>query len=212
MIMNNTALATTQPINTNNLELNQGDNFIFGVDVSGSMAATDCPGSMSRIQFLKEKTIQFAQEASKYDPDGIDVLTFGHEVKAYEKITADKAAELINRFGAVESATMTHELIRKAWDLHKAGGYEQTVLFIATDGSPTDRDAVKKVIVDITNKVGDEREFNISFLTVGTIASDLAAYLTSLDDDLKGAKYDIVDVKRLEDVDFLSAFAGALND
>lgn len=207
-----TATATAQAINTNNLELNQGDNFIFGVDVSGSMEAGDCPGGMKRIEFLKEKVIQFAQEASKYDPDGIDVLAFGQKVTPYEKVTADKAQEIISKLRANEAATMTHDLILKAWDMHKAGGYEQTVLFIATDGEPSDREAVKKAIVEITNKVNDEREFNISFLTVGNISASLSAFLTGLDDDLKGAKYDIVDVKALEEVDFLTAFAGALND
>lgn len=198
--------------NPNNLELNKGDNFIFGVDVSGSMATTDCPNGMSRIEFLKEKVIQFAHEASKWDEDGIDVLTFGHKVTPYQGVTAEKAEEVVKGLAATEASTDTAGLIRKAWELHKAGGYEQTVLFVATDGEPADRKAVQDVIVDITNQVGDEREFNISFLTVGVIAPSLQAFLTGLDDDLKGAKYDIVDVKSLESVDFLAAFAGALND
>jgi len=182
------------------------------VDVSASMQTADCPGGSTRINFLKEKTIQFAREASKYDPDGIDVLTFGHQVTPYKNVTADKASDIIGALKAEEGATMTHLLIQKAWDLHKAGNYEQSVLFIATDGDPSDKEAVKSAIVDITQKVGDEREFNISFLTVGNISPALQAFLTGLDDDLKGAKYDIVDVKRLEEVDFITAFVGALND
>ncbi len=198
--------------NPNNLELHVGDNFIFGVDVSGSMESRDCPGNMTRIEYLKEKTTQFAVEASKYDPDGIDILTFGHQVTAYEKVTADKAVDLIKGFKATEGATYTHALISKAWELHKAGGYEQTVLFIATDGDPSDREAVKNAIINITNEVKDEREFNISFLTVGVVTDSLNKYLVGIDDDLKGAKYDIVDVKPLESVDFMTAFIGALND
>jgi len=198
--------------NPNNLELHQGDNFIFGVDVSASMQTADCPGGAQRIEFLKEKTIQFAREASKYDPDGIDVLAFGHQVTPYPNVTADRAADIIGALRANEGATMTHLLINKAWTMHKAGKYEQTVLFIATDGDPSDKEAVKKVIIDITQQVGDEKEFKISFLTVGQPTPALTAYLTALDDDLKGAKYDIVDVKRLEDVDFMTAFVGALND
>lgn len=208
----NTATAQAQPVNGNNLELNVGDNFIFGLDVSGSMASTDCPGGLTRIQYAKEKAIQFAKEASKYDTDGIDLITFGHAVKEFNGVSADKAEEIIGRLKADEAATDTAGLIRAAWARHKAGAYEQTVLFVVTDGEPTDRDAVKKAIVDITNSVTDEREFNISFLTVGMINASLSQFLTSLDDDLKGAKYDIVDVKTLEEVDFLSAFAGALND
>ena len=83
---------------------------------------------------------------------------------------------------------------------------------MATDGSPSDPNAVKKAIEDISHKVSNDKEFNISFLTVGRIDSALRAFLTQLDDDLKGAKYDIVDVKELESVDFVSAFVGALND
>jgi Mg-chelatase subunit ChlD len=207
-----TSAAAQATINPNNLELNKGDNFIFGIDVSGSMSMTDCPGNMSRIQFLKEKTIQFAQEASKYDEDGIDVLTFGHQVTPYLGVTGDKAAEIIGKLTANEGSTDTAALIRAAYKLHKDAGKEQTVLFVATDGEPNDREAVKQAIIDITNDVKDEREFNISFLTVGVISEGLRQFLTALDDDLKGAKYDIVDVKAIEEVDFMSAFMGALND
>lgn len=201
-----------QAINTNNLELNKGDNFIFAIDVSGSMGATDCPGNMSRIDFLKEKVVLFAQEASKWDEDGIDVLTFGHQINKYQGVTSEKARTVISGLTANEGATNTAQVVQEAYALHKAGGYEQTVLFVATDGSPSDREAVKKVIIDITNDVKDEREFNISFLTVGRIDAGLQAFLTGLDDDLTGAKYDIVDVKELESIDFMGAFMGALND
>lgn len=194
------------------LELNKGDNFIFGVDVSASMGNTDCPGGMSRIEYLKEKVKLFATEASKYDEDGIDVLTFGQHVKAYSGVTAEKANEVISNIKANEMATYTHELITTAFEMHKAGGYEQTVLFIATDGAPSDAAAVRKAIVDVTNVVANDKEFCISILTVGQIDAGLKAFLTELDDDLPGAKHDIVDVKTLEEVDFISAFAGALND
>ncbi len=198
--------------NPNNLELNKGDNFIFGVDVSGSMSAQDCPGNMTRIEFLKEKVKLFATEASKWDTDGIDVLTFGHQITPFLGVTGDKAGEIIGALKANEGSTDTAGVIKAAYKLHKDGQKEQTVLFVATDGEPSDRDAVKKAIVDITNDVKDEREFNISFLTVGQINQGLRDFLTSLDDDLKGAKYDIVDVKELESIDFMSAFMGALND
>ncbi len=206
------AVADAPAFNPNNLELNKGDNFIFGVDVSGSMAHNDCPGGLSRINFLKEKVIQFAAEASKWDTDGIDVLTFGSKITPYQGVTAEKAAELIGGFQANEGSTDTAGLIKAAYDLHKAGGYEQTTLFVATDGAPNDKDAVLKTIADITNDVKNEREFNISFLTVGKIDDGLRAFLTVLDDALPGAKYDIVDVKELESVDFEAAFLGALND
>lgn len=195
-----------------NLELNQGDNFIFGIDVSGSMQTADCPGGLTRIEFLKEKVIQFAGEASKYDTDGIDVITFGQQLTNFDGVNGDKAKEVIGKLKAQESATFTDKLITAAYKKHKDGGYKQTVLFVATDGEPSDKAAVKKAIVGITQELKDEHEFAISILTVGQPSGDLTDFLNSLDDDLKGAKYDIVDVKKLEEVDFVSAFSGALHD
>jgi uncharacterized protein YegL len=194
------------------LELNRGDNFIFAIDVSASMQATDCPNGTSRIEYLKEQVKTFAIEASKWDEDGIDVLTFGSKVTPYRNVTAEKAGEIIGGLKANEGMTDTAGAIKAAYSLHKEGKYAQTVCFIATDGEPADRAAVKRVIVDITNELKDEHEFALSFLSVGNIAPDLQAFLTALDDDLKGAKYDIVDVKKLEEVDFMAAFAGALHD
>lgn len=194
-----------------NLELNKGDNFIFGIDVSGSMSTPDCPGNLTRIEYLKEKTIAFAIEAGKYDSDGIDVLTFGHQVRSHLGVTAEKAKDIVGKLQANEGATMTHLLIDEAYALHKHGGYEQTVLFIATDGAPSDPDAVKTAIRRIAAELDDEHEFAISFLTVGVIDHSLRAFLDMLDDNL-GAKHDIVDVKALDQVDFVTAFVGALHD
>jgi Mg-chelatase subunit ChlD len=195
-----------------NLELDTGDNIIFGLDISASMQTTDTPTGAMRIDYAKEKAITLAQEASKYDADGIDLLTFGHSVTPYKNVSADKAAEVIGKLRANEGATQTHLLIQEAYKLHKASGSEQTVLMIVTDGQPSDPAAVKSTIVGITKELKNEHEFAISILTVGNPDAGLTTFLTSLDDDLKGAAHDIVDVKKLEEVDFVSAFSGALHD
>ncbi|MGP1680874.1 MAG: VWA domain-containing protein [Giesbergeria sp.] len=193
------------------LELNKGDNFIFAVDVSASMQQTDTPSGASRIDYLKEQVITFAKEASKYDEDGIDVLTFGHQITPFLKITAERAEVTVGGLKATEGMTNTHLVIQEAYKLHKAGGYPQTVLFLATDGAPSDKNAVKDVIRSIAAEIKDEHEFAISILVVGKPDQGLTAFLTELDDDLK-AKHDIVDVKNLQDVNFLEAFSGALHD
>jgi len=207
----NAAVAVTS--NADQFELNKGDNFIFGMDVSASMQTTDCPNGASRIDYLKETAKTFAREASKWDTDGIDVLTFGSSVKAYPNITADNAEDIIGKLVAKEGSTDTAGLIKKAYEMHKAGAYPQTVLFICTDGVPNDKQAVEKTIIDITNEIKDEHEFAISILKVGTEPT-VDAWLKELDDNLtsKGAKYDIVDVKNLDEVDFMAAFEGALHD
>jgi Mg-chelatase subunit ChlD len=209
-----TTVASTQAINANNFELNQGDDFIIGLDISGSMQAGDCPGGLSRLKYSLEQFATFAKEASKYDTDGVSLYAFGVNVTAFPDITADKLDEVIAKVSGMqlEGATMTHAVIQKAWEEHKSRNNEQTVLMLFTDGEPSDSNAVFKVIADITNNVKDEREFNIAFITVGNRTPGLQAFLTTLDDAIPGAKYDIVDVKKLEEVDFYKAFDGALND
>lgn len=194
-----------------NLELNKGDNFIFCFDVSASMQASDTPSGASRIDYLKEKLGTFVNEAAKYDDDGIDLLTFGHQIKVQPKLTPATAGGIISALQANEGSTDTARAIQKAYELHKAGGYEQTVCFLATDGAPADKDAVRETIRTIASELKEEHEFALSFLIVGKPDSALQAFLTELDDNLK-AKHDIVDVKNLDDVDFMSAFVGALHD
>lgn len=193
-----------------NLELNKGDNFIFAFDVSGSMAATDTPSGATRIDYLKEKLTTLVNEAAKWDDDGIDLITFGHAVTAKDKLTPANAAGIIASLKANESSTDTAGAINKGYAIHKAGGYKQTVLFVATDGEPSDKGLVRDVIRKIAGGLADEHEFTISFLRVGSDPG-ITAFLEELDDGLN-AKHDIVDVKSLDEVDFVSAFAGALHD
>lgn len=199
---------------TNNLELNQGDDFIIALDISASMSATDCPQGLSRVKYATEQFKTFANEASKYDTDGVSLYAFGLQVHAFPDVAADKIDETANKLLGLnlEGGTRTDAVIQKAWDEHLTRKNEQTVLMVFTDGEPMDQNAVFKTIADITNKVQDEREFNIAFVTVGERSANLDAFLTKLDDAIPGAKYDIVDVKKLEEVDFYKAFDGALND
>lgn len=194
------------------LELNKGDNFIFAIDVSASMQATDTPSGQQRIEYLKEKVNVFIGEAAKWDEDGIDIVLFGHAVRTEKGVTPEKAKEIIAPLKADQGSTDTAGAISAAWKAHKDGGYKQSVLFLATDGEPNDEQKVFTTIADITQQLTDEHEFAISLLTVGKPGAGLQAFLTKLDDALPGAKHDIVDVKALDEVDFMAAFAGALHD
>lgn len=204
-------MSETLTQNANNLELNKGDQFIIGLDISGSMGATDCPGGLSRIAYTLETLKTFVREAAKWDPDGVSFYPFGAQCHAFPDMQPDDIDAKLAGI-RLEGATMTHLAIDRAYAEHKTKKNEQTFLMIFTDGEPSDPAAVQKSIVSITNDVSDEKEFRIAFLTVGVRSAGLDAWLTQLDDALPGAKYDIVDVKRIEDVDFMAAVDGALND
>lgn len=193
-----------------NLELNKGDNFILLADVSASMGARDTPNGDTRSNYMKEKFVTFINEAAKYDDDGLDLITFGHKITVHAKLTPANATALLAGVGPNEGSTETAKAIQKAYELHKAGGYKQTVAFVFTDGEPNNKEEAKDVIRAIASEIKDEHEFAISFLKVGNDPG-IAAFLEELDDGLK-AKHDIVDVKSLDEVDFVTAFVGALHD
>jgi len=199
--------------NTNNLELNKGDDFIVAVDVSGSMQATDCPGGVTRIKFAAENFRTFAKEAAKWDTDGVSLYAFGARVHSFPDVAEAQIDATVDKLLGLplEGMTRTDQVIAAAYSEHKARKNEQTVLMVFTDGEPSDADAVLRIIADITNEVKDEREFNVIFITVGDRSPSLQAFLDKLDDAIPGAKHDIVDVKKLEEVDFYAAFDGALN-
>lgn len=199
--------------NGNNLELNKGDQFIIGLDISGSMGVSDCPGGMKRYDYTLETCRTFCGEAAKWDPDGVSFYLFGASVYAHRDLKPDEIEAKLKNV-KLEGATQTHLAVRKAWEEHVEKKNAQTFFMLFTDGQPSDPDALKQVIIDITKAVKDPAEFRIQLLTVGERTPELTAYLTSLDDTLTqaGALHDIVDVKRMEDVDFMKAVSEALTD
>lgn len=202
-------------------ELNKGDQFIILLDDSGSMAATDTPSGQSRYQAVMEQLDTFMAEADQWDPDGVSFYLFSHDVRGHANLHAGDYKSKIPA-KPTGSGTCTDKAVRAAYAEHKKGkaaaadpSNYQTFAFLFTDGAPDNGQALKSAIVEITKDVQDEKEFRIAFLTVGKRDAALNTFLTDLDDNLvakDGAKYDIVDVKELKDVDFRAAVEGALND
>lgn len=203
--------AVTQPVNAANFELHKGDQFIVGLDISGSMQATDCPGGASRFNYVLETMKTFIKEATKWDPDGISFYAFNTAVQAHPDVaTVEEINEMIKKL-KVGGGTRTDLAITAAFKEHTDKKNAQTFFMVFTDGEPSEPELVKKAIVDITNKVKDEKEFRICFLTVGERSPELDKWLDDLDDHLDAAKYDIVDIEKMEDVDFDQAVANAID-
>lgn len=195
---------------SSSFELNKGDQFIVAFDISGSMQMRDCPGNTTRFLYVLETMRVFITEAAKWDPDGVSFYTFNNKCTEYPDVTS--VAEINDKIAAVKpgGGTATHLAINAAFAEHKKKNSEQTFLMLFTDGEPTEPELVKKAVIDITNQVKDEKEFRISILTVGQRSAELNKWLTDLDDNLTGAKYDIIDVEQLENVDFETAVANAI--
>jgi hypothetical protein len=190
-------------------EINPDKQYILAGDISASMQSTDCKDGATRYAYMLEKFKQFLGAAAEYDTDGVSVYLFGQSVHAYPDTTlASVESALANP--SFEPMTRTDLVIKAAFDEHKAKGDSKgTVLILFTDGAPSSKEKVQNEIIEITKNIQNREEFSLIFVTVGEIADDLRAFLTGLDDDLKGAAFDIVDVKEIGEVDFFAAVAGA---
>lgn len=193
-------------------ELNKGDQFIIALDHSGSMQETDCEGGVSRSAFVMETMRTFIRQAAQWDPDGVSFYVFHGSV--CEKHPDVQKVEDIDRIIAAiklpRGGTPTHLVLRDAFAEHCQKKSEQTFLMLFTDGEPSDPAATEQAVRDIANLVKDAQEFRISILTVGNRTPELDAWLTRLDDSLEGAKFDIVSIDRLEDVNFADAVDNAI--
>ena len=203
------------------IEIDPNMQYILAGDISGSMSEQDpkCGGN-TRYNYMLEKFESFIREAEDFDPDGPTVMLFSDSVKIYRNTTIEKVKNEL-RMVHPSGYTMTDLCIQDAFRLHleeksalarEGKTHPGTVLFVFTDGAPTNREAVKRNIINITRQIEKHDEFNIGFLTVGTISPELKAWLTDLDENLKGAKYDIVNVSEIESVSFLKAVDKAINE
>ena len=199
----------------NNLEISLEREYILAGDISASMQTIDpkCMNLM-RYNFMLEKFKSFVQRTADFDEHGgCTIMLFGQKVHKYEHANLDLIEKTLNKV-QFEGLTMTDLLVAEAFDEHNEERVEMlkekkvhpgTTLMVFTDGEPTYRASLERGITAIENAIELDTEFKIIFLTVGTITSDLKAYLDKL---VSNSKKKIVSVCELENVNFISAAAG----
>ncbi len=187
------------------------------IDKSGSMATKDKAGGLTRWQIMQESTLALASKCEELDPDGITIYLFSGKFKRYDNVTAAKVDVIFKENepnGRTDLAGVLTDALNN-FNQRKAQGkipVNGEIILVVTDGEPDDRKAVMKVIIDASNQLDRDEELAISFIQVGT---DEAAtkFLNILDDDLgpAGAKFDIVDVITMHDMEDLTLREVLLN-
>ncbi|WP_193726153.1 VWA domain-containing protein [Delftia tsuruhatensis] len=178
--------------------------FIVVVDASGSMTTDDVKGR-TRWEAVQETAEQFTRDLAKLDSDGIGLVVFnGQAVDSFDGVDASKLAEVFAA-RSPRSSTPLAEALTAALKLAGKSDKKDFVI-VFTDGVPDDRAAAAKVIVDASNKLQSDDELTFLFVQVG---HDRAAtdYLRDLDDNLKGAKFDIVDAKTVAEAESFASTA-----
>ena len=189
--------------------------FIVAIDTSGSMGEPVKAGSsVTRWEAVQEAAMTFIRDIEKIDQDGIGLVLFGgSNIKAQDGVTSQVAREAFANSGP-RGSTPLAEALTEALKLAGKSDKKDFIL-VFTDGVPDDKAAAAKVIVDASQKQETDDALTILFIQVGDDAA-ATAYLTSLDNDLVGAKFDIVDAKTIAEAEKFATTAdlviAAIND
>ena len=172
--------------------------FIVAIDASGSMGPEDIKGR-SRWAYMQETAEAFARDMCKLDADGLDVVVFsGSSIDSFQGVDVSKMSEIFANRSPRGGTPLAEALTASLKLAGKSDKKDFIIVF--TDGVPDDKDAAAKVICQQSNKQEADDECTILFVQVG-YDSGASAYLKKLDDDLKGAKFDIVDAKTIDEAE-----------
>lgn len=175
--------------------------FIIAVDQSGSMNMPQVVGgSVSRWDYAKETIMGLAAEVCKLDDDGIDLVFFhGSSAEVVSGCNAATVAELFTSRSPSGGTPLNAALVESFALANKSS--KNAMIIVLTDGEPQDRESPVKTIINQSNSQQKDEECTVLFIQVGDDA-EATKYLTYLDDGLQaaGAKFDIVDVKTVDQV------------
>jgi Mg-chelatase subunit ChlD len=179
--------------------------FVLVGDASGSMGETDMPGKRSRWDSMQESMMSFARDVGKIDSDGVGLVLFGgSNVNVKDGCDADAIKAQFDA-RAPRGGTPLAEALKEAFKLAGKSA-KKDMIIVFTDGVPDDPLAVASLIRDQSNKQTADDELTILFIQVGYNA-EATRYLQGLDDNLKGAKFDIVDVKTMAEAEAFASTA-----
>ena len=146
----------------------------------------------------------FIRDVQQIDQDGLGLVLFGRQVESFDNVTADKAREVFATHSPRGSTPLAEALDAAFALAGKSDKKDFIVVF--TDGVPDDEAAAASVLVEAANKQETDDALTVLFVQVGDDAA-ATAYLRKLDDDLRGAKFDIVDAKTVTEADAFNSTA-----
>lgn len=168
--------------------------FIVMIDTSSSMG--EPYKGTTRWLAMQEAVIGFCRDIEAIDSDGIDLVQLGGSLNTWQGVTTDKVRDIFSSM-TPRGSTPLAEALENAF---KCAGKSPKKDFIIcfTDGVPDSESAAMEAIKKQSNRQESDDALTILFVQVGDDAS-ATAFLKRLDDNLKGAKYDIVDAKTIEE-------------
>lgn len=188
--------------------------FIVCVDASGSMSTDDMPGGRTRWDAMQESLLMFTRDVEKFDSDGIGLVIFnGQGVQSFDGVTSKDVAGRLNSVSP-RSSTPLAEALTEALKLAGKSSKKDFIL-VFTDGAPDNQAAAADVLKKAANSISADDELTVLFVQIG-YDQQATAYLKQLDDNLRGAKFDVVDVRTMAEAEKFATttelIVAAIND
>jgi hypothetical protein len=169
------------------------------VDRSMSMRERDCPGGLSRWQWLGVQSANLANSLSPYVPNGLTVIPFATEFDVFEHAKAQDIARIFNGVGQQFGTRLFEPLAERLDNYFSHNGQPKKPLLIVvlTDGVPVPRfepALVVRELVEASRHMTSPWQATVIFGQIGGNDRAGEEFLTDLERNLTtyGARYPMV--------------------
>lgn len=182
-----------------NLRLLSKYNLELIVDRSSSMHKRDCPGGLSRWDWVGMQASDIARALSPYCPQGITIIPFATEYDVFEHASAANVQYIFKNIGT-QGGTRLFEPLTERLDnflAHHKASDKPLLIVVITDGVPFPRfepQMVKDELVAFSQKMTSPNEAIVIFFQIGADDRFGQRFLSELDQNLvnDGARYHFV--------------------
>jgi hypothetical protein len=177
------------------------------VDRSMSMRKPDCPGGLSRWEWVGQQSASLAQSLAPYVPNGLTIIPFATEYDVFEHASAQNINTLFNGIG-LQFGTRLFEPLAERLDnyfAHWKPTSKPLLIVVITDGVPFPRfepALVKNELIEASQKMKSPEQVTVIFCQIGDQDRFGKRYLTDLDQNLTndGARYHFIHTISFDDL------------
>jgi hypothetical protein len=177
------------------------------IDHTSSMLREDCPGGVTRWDWLRQQVLNLSENLEKQIKGHISLVPFAGDFKIYPQVRSPQVKSILK--GLVPSgSTHPEKALQSVFNSYFAARdtdpehVRPLMVVVVTDGVPNEPDEVIDVVTNATARLKDSREILVTFLQ---IANDQQgnSIMEELDSDLvrkNGARFDIINRKDFREV------------
>jgi len=159
-------------------EVFENHDLVLIIDRSGSMMEHDCPGDLSRWDWVCGQASQVAQAALEASSD-ITAVVFSHKHDTYQHLSANQIPILFAQNKPMGGTNLADPLAEQL-GLYFQKRTRPLIIVIITDGMPSNPERVAEVVRNASTQLSYAGEVTLTFLLIGQDAVDENSLLAML--------------------------------